>query len=755
MATELASLIDESQNKRKPKTVNRMELKRFLELRIKKRVKAQRAEDDGKFHNLMRNVISDSETLRDAYNCIRLNSNIDPVTVASSCGGDGCDSYFLDDVAQRLREGSFDVSANTYSFSTRKKTELKESLVLPNLELRVVQEALRIVLEVIFRSQFSKISHGCRSGRGRTAALKYICKGVLGPNWWFTLLVRKKLDAALLAMLISTMEDKIEDAWLCGFVRSMFDAGVLNLEFGGFPKGHGLPQEGVLSPILMNIYLDLFDSEFHRLSMKYEAIHRGGEFVNSDRDRSCSTLRGWFRKQLDGNGGGVGENSGVKVYCCRFMDEIFFAVSGSRDCAFNFKSEIESYLKDTLMLDVGDRTDVLPCEGASSGVRFLGTLVRRNAGESPAVKAVHKLKEKVELFALQKLEAWNYGTVRIGKKWLGHGLKKVKESEIKTLADSNSLLTRVSCFRKSGMETDHWYKHLLKIWMQDVQAKNVESEESILSKCVAEPALPQELRDSFYEFMKQAEQYISSEADSILKLLPNSNSSTEQVMAKTEIIAPVYAIKKRLMRYGLTTSDGFPRSVNLLIMQDTDEIVDWFSGIACRWLKWYENCANFSEIKLLISDQVRTSCIRTLAAKYRVYEKEIEKRFDEELSRLPSTQDTEKEMTNEVLDVQVFDNDEALMYGIAYSGLCLLSLARIVTQARPCNCFVIGCSSPAPRVYTLHVMERQKSPSWKTGFSTCIHPSLNKRRMGLCKKHLRDLYLGHISLQSIDFGAWK
>ncbi|XP_057458393.1 nuclear intron maturase 4, mitochondrial [Lotus japonicus] len=775
LATELASLMEQSSedaaSKRKPMT--RMELKRFLELRIKKRVKAQRAAD-GKFRDLMKNVISDAETLRDAYTCIKLNSNIvtATATAAVSCGDDG---YFLDDVAQRLREGSFDVSANTSSISTRTRGESKEVLVLPNLKLRVVQEAVRIALEVVFRPQFSRVSHGCRSGRGRVAALRHVCKGVVGPDWWFTLLVVKKLDAALLAKLVCVMEDKIEDGCLYGLIQSMFDARVLNLEFGGFPKGDGLPQEGVLSPILMNVYLDVFDSEFHRLSMKYEGVREGvvvdgdralskkcegdceGVAVDGDK-ASSSTLRRWFRRQLGGDGVGmsgvVEGDSGVRVYCCRYMDEIFFAVSGSRDCAVNFKSEIESYLKGSLMLDVKGQADVLPCED-TRGLRFLGTLVRRSARESPAVKAVHKLKEKVELFALQKLEAWNYGTVRIGKKWLGHGLKKVKESEIKHLADESSLLNRVSCFRKSGMETDHWYKELLKIWMQDIQTKNVKSEKSILSKCVAEPALPQELKDSFYEFMKQAEQYISSEADSILKLLPNENSSTERVMAKTEIVAPINAIKQRLLRYGLTTSKGFPRSANLLNMQDTTEIVDWFEGIACRWLKWYENCANFSDIKLLIADQVRKSCIRTLAAKYRVHETEIEKRFDLELSRLPSTHDAEKEMANEALDVQAFDNDESLMYGISYSGLCLLSLARIVTEARPCNCFVVGCLSPAPRVYTLHVMERQKSPSWKTGFSTCIHPSLNKRRVGLCKQHLRDLYLGHISLQSIDFGAWK
>lgn len=379
-------------------------------------------------------------------------------------------------MAKCLNEGIFDVNANTYSISTRKKKRKKSNLnsneemltlVLPNLKLRVVQEALRIVLEVIFKPNFSRISHGCRSGRGRVAALKYICKGVVSPDWWFTLLVEKEFDGALMEKLVCVMEDKIEDDFLFDLVRSMFDARVLNLEFGGFCKGEGLPQEGILSPILMNIYLDLFDSEFHSLEMRYEGVHGDGEGVGGD--KPSSALRGWFRRQLDCN---VVESSSVKVYCIRFMDEIFFAVSGSKDCAVNFKSEIESYLKESLMLDVGDQTNVLPCVGAGSGIRFLGTLVKRNVEESHAVKAVHKMKDKVELFALQKLEAWNYGTARIGKKWLGHGLKKVKESEIKHLADSSSLLSKVSHFRKPGMETDHWYKHLLKIWMQDVGVKN-------------------------------------------------------------------------------------------------------------------------------------------------------------------------------------------------------------------------------------------------------------------------------------------
>ncbi|KAI8535630.1 hypothetical protein RHMOL_Rhmol10G0188900 [Rhododendron molle] len=529
LAKDLAFLVDESSSLDETKPKTRVELKRLLELRIKKRVKEQYI--DGKFQDLMHKVVANPETLRDAYDSIRVNSNVD-----LALGGD-CIPF--EALAEELLCGYFNVNANAFSIST--KGAQKEVLVLPNVKLKVVQEAIRIVLEVVYRPHFSKISHGCRSGRGHLSALKYISKEISNPDWWFTLLISKKLDTYFLDKLISTMEVKMEDPSLFAIIKSMFDAQVLNLEFGGFPKGHGLPQEGVLSPILMNLYLDLFDREFYRISMKYETLDTG---FDNKQDGSHSKLRNWFRRQMKDNiieHNGV-ETSRIRVHCCRFMDEMFFAVSGSEDVALAFKSEMQTFLEGSLLLGVDKQTEILPCNDPH-GMRFLGTLVTRSVKECPAVRAVHKLKEKVQLFASQKRESWDAGTLKIGKKWLAHGLKKVKESEIKHLADNESLLSQISTFRKAGMETDHWYKLLLKVWMQDTNAKFIDNEEFILSKCIAEPSLPQELRDSFYEFQKRAEEYISSETASLIALLPDSSSSTESV-TMTEIIAPwlVFAV---------------------------------------------------------------------------------------------------------------------------------------------------------------------------------------------------------------------
>ncbi|OVA10827.1 Domain X [Macleaya cordata] len=738
LAKSLASVLDESPTPVERRPLTRMELKRLIESRIKKRVKEQYI--NGKFHDLLAKVIATPKILRDAYDCIRLDSNVD---LASKT-----DDINFESMAEDLSIGGFDIKANTFSIAT--KGEKKEVLILPNLKLKVVQEAIKIVVKVVYRPHFSKISHGYRSGRGHRSALRYISKEICNLKWWFTLHVKKKVDATFFTKLISTMEEKIEDPSLYSILQNMFDAQVLNLDFGGFPKGQGLPQEGVLSPTLMNIYLDLFDQELYRMRMKYEAL---GE-VNADKEKQHSTLRRWFRRQLkdDNNEDPDDEKSSLKLHACRFMDEIFVAISGSKVNALEVKSDIQKYLQNSLHLDM-DVTEVLPID-SPRGIQFLGTVVRIGIRESPAVRAVHKLKDKVRLFALQKQEIWDVMAVRIGKKSLGHGLKKVKESEIKQLADSSSVLNQISHLRKAGMETDHWFKVLVKIWMQDVNAKAENSEEAVLAKYIAEPALPQELRDSFYNFQKHAEEYVLSETASTLALLPVS-SSTSQSTTITEILAPVGVIKKRLVRYGLVNSEGYPRPISALILQDNIEIIDWFSGLVRRWLKWFSECTNFGELELLIMEQVRMSCIRTLAAKHRIHESEIEKRFESELSGIPSTQDLEVEMVNGQSDSWVFDEDEALNYGISHCGLCLLSLSRMVTPSRPCNCFIMGCLAAAPSVYTLHVMERQKFPGWKTGFSVSIHPSLNRRRIGLCKQHVKDLYMGHISLQSIDFGSWK
>ncbi|KAK8915956.1 hypothetical protein KSP39_PZI022306 [Platanthera zijinensis] len=736
LAKSLACLPDEPLLTDNHNTKSSMDPRRSIEARIKRMVKAQYLNE--KFYDLMNTVIAKPATLSDCYDLVQLNSHVEQ----SSQKDNLCFSM----IAEELVSGDFSVKEN--SVTMHGKNDKCSFLVLPNLKLRVIQEAVRIVLEVVYRPQFLKISHGCRSGRGQRSALRYVQKEIRKSDWWFTISMRKVADNNVRSKLISTMEEKIQDAKLFQFIYQMFDAGVLNLVFGVFPKGNGLPQEGVLSPILMNIYLDLFDSEAIRLSLRYEVLGIGSEH---------SKLRYWFRRQIKNMGISNHKKSkipdGNKLKVCRYMDEILVSVSGSRDVAMDVRSDMLNFLRNSLHIDVENQMEPLYVNDKTQVLQFLGTAILVRPRDTEALRAVHKLKDKVQMFLSQRQKIWDCFTVRIGKKWLAWALRRLKESEIKQLGLSTPLLDHLSRFRKPGMKTDHWFKSLLKVWMQDMNAKCEVDEEAVLSKYIVEPALPLDMRETFDNFTKQAKEYVSLESAETLALLKSSlaeprfdKHSNEKVVF---LEAPTGYIKRSLLFYGVVGFRGYPKHVSALLLHDDELIICWFSGLSQRWLQWYSEYENFGYIKLLIAQCVRKSCTRTLGAKYQVSEELIEKRYDSELSGIPMTDES-------VAEISSHSGDSSYgTYSNYNSGLCLLSLSRVKVPARLLNCSVMGCTASSPSMYSLHVKEKQKFPGWRTGFSSSVHPSLNRRRIGLCRHHVKALYLGKISLQAIEFGALR
>jgi hypothetical protein len=109
-------------------------------------------------------------------------------------------------------------------------------------------------------------------------------------------------------------------------------------------------------------------------------------------------------------------------------------------------------------------------------------------------------------------------------------------------------------------------------------------------------------------------------------------------------------------------------------------------------------------------EYVRKSCIRTLSAKYRMYEKLTEKRFELDDHGIPMVENFEAIVKPLKYSYSLDSTDEALMYRISNSGLFVLALSRVRVPTRQFNCFVMGCQSASPSLYILHVKERQHFP---------------------------------------------
>ena len=132
-------------------------------------------------------------------------------------------------------------------------------LGIPTVRDRIVQQALKNVLEPIFEETFLPCSHGYRPGKNAHGALKkvsaYLRKGY---NWIVDADIEGFFDHVDQKILMDLVCEKIADGSILDLVEMFLGCGIMNN--GAFEESpEGTPQGGVISPLLANIYLNHFD----------------------------------------------------------------------------------------------------------------------------------------------------------------------------------------------------------------------------------------------------------------------------------------------------------------------------------------------------------------------------------------------------------------------------------------------------------------------------------------------------------------
>jgi RNA-directed DNA polymerase len=191
--------------------------------------------------------------------------------VTRNKGGAGVDGRSCEDYlkasAQRLPQLQAKLKNSSYSPKPVKRVWIPKlgskelrPLGVPTVEDRVVQTALRNVIEPIFENSFAEHSYGFRPGRGAKDALRRVDKLLKAGNIWV-------VDADLKGYFDSIPQDKlmgkvgeqIADGAVLELIWQMLQQGVLESGKGWQPTETGTPQGAVVSPLLANIYLNALD----------------------------------------------------------------------------------------------------------------------------------------------------------------------------------------------------------------------------------------------------------------------------------------------------------------------------------------------------------------------------------------------------------------------------------------------------------------------------------------------------------------
>jgi len=234
--------------------------------------------------------------LRASYSKVAANGGapgVDHITVEAF--GDDLDANVAK-LTAALHEGSFEPQAIRRTYIPKPGSREQRPLGIPTVRDRVVQGAIRHVIEPIFEKEFATHSYGFRPGRGCKDALRRVDELMRkGYVYVVDADLKSYFDTIPHDRLLSRLRERIADGRLLKLIESFLKAGVLDGLEEWEPEA-GAPQGAVLSPLLSNIYLNPLD---HQLAAQgIEMVRYADDFVilcrsQAEAEHALAQVRQW------------------------------------------------------------------------------------------------------------------------------------------------------------------------------------------------------------------------------------------------------------------------------------------------------------------------------------------------------------------------------------------------------------------------------------------------------------------------------
>ena len=236
----------------------------------------------GKWFSLI-DKVGAKKTLEAAWQQVRRNrgaGGIDGVSIERFAASAG---RILTDLESEIKGGRYRPAPVRRCAIPKPGTREKRMLGIPTVRDRVVQAALRVVLEPIFERKFVATSYGFRPRRSSKDALRRVVELLKqGYVWVVDADIASYFDTIDHGLLMDDVQEDVADGRVLGLIEAFLKDGVMEGGELREPES-GTPQGGVISPLLANIYLHPVDVVLHQAG--YESVRYGDDIVVLCRSR--------------------------------------------------------------------------------------------------------------------------------------------------------------------------------------------------------------------------------------------------------------------------------------------------------------------------------------------------------------------------------------------------------------------------------------------------------------------------------------
>lgn len=411
------------------------------------------AEPNKVFHDLF-NLVCDRRTLALAWQWLCRNSG------SRTPGTDGLNrrkieerpggaSQYLEEVREELRSGTYRPQPVRQRLIPKpNKPGQFRPLGIPTIKDRLVQMALKIVLEPIFEADFFPTSYGFRRGRSTHDALAMIQRQ-LHPNHAGPSRVRYVIEGDIKGcfdnidhhLLMDRVRRRIGDRKVLHLVLAFLKAGIM-VEGSVRTPVVGTPQGGIISPLLANIHLSAIDERYsYWTPAPRETTKRTCQRRNIAQKRGRPTF-----------------------FLVRYADDFVILVSGTEEQAIQEKEELAEFLRRELRMELSmEKTLVTDAE---KGFDFLGYRVvkKRALRTGQLVGNLYIPKRKVQMLRDRiKAEIRRYPT--------GHLLGKLAWKLNPVITGWRSYYQYATGASRVFADLDWWLQERLFRWLRKKHRK--------------------------------------------------------------------------------------------------------------------------------------------------------------------------------------------------------------------------------------------------------------------------------------------